>query len=67
MMNSISDRCLSMGARSSCRIFETFSCALQLIICNKFHTQGMSHMIDDFFSSLENKVPRVVFKICHSL
>lgn len=23
------DRCLPMGARSSCRIFETFSCALQ--------------------------------------
>lgn len=43
------DRCLPMGARSSCRIFETFSCALQWIMCNKSHTQGMSHMIDDFF------------------
>lgn len=43
------DRCLPMGAKSSCRIFETFSCALQWVMCKIFQARGMSHMIEDFF------------------
>ncbi|XP_061170464.1 uncharacterized protein LOC133179795 isoform X1 [Saccostrea echinata] len=43
------DKCLPMGASSSCKIFESFSSALQWIMVSKFNLQGMSHMIDDFF------------------
>jgi len=42
------DRCLPMGASSSCQIFERFSCALQWIMEHKYHAAGMSHIIDDF-------------------
>jgi hypothetical protein len=42
------DRCLPMGASSSCQIFERFSCAFQWIMENKYHVAGMSHIIDDF-------------------
>lgn len=42
------DRCLPMGASSSCQIFERFSCALQWIMENKYDVAGMSHIIDDF-------------------
>lgn len=43
------DKCLPMGASSSCQIFEKLSTALQWIMLNKFSAKGMSHMIDDFF------------------
>lgn len=42
------DRCLPMGASSSCQIFEKFSCALQWIMETKYQAAGMSHIIDDF-------------------
>jgi hypothetical protein len=42
------DRCLPMGASSSCQIFEKFSCAIQWIMQTKYHAAGMSHIIDDF-------------------
>ena len=42
------DRCLPMGASSSCQIFERFSCALQWIMQHKYQAAGMSHIIDDF-------------------
>lgn len=42
------DKCLPMGASSSCQIFERFSCALQWIMETKYHAAGMSHIIDDF-------------------
>lgn len=43
------DKCLPMGASSSCQIFEKLSSSLQWIMLNKFFAKGMSHMIDDFF------------------
>ncbi|XP_062572622.1 uncharacterized protein LOC134234551 [Saccostrea cucullata] len=43
------DKCLPMGASSSCKIFEMLSTALQWIMLNYFSAKGMSHMIDDFF------------------
>lgn len=43
------DKCLPMGASSSCQIFEFLSCGLQWAMCEKFATAGMSHMLDDFF------------------
>lgn len=43
------DKCLPMGASSSCQIFKSFSKALQWIMLNVFHASGMSHILDDFF------------------
>ena len=42
------DRCLPMGASSSCQIFESFSSSLHWIMENKYCAAGMSHIIDDF-------------------
>lgn len=42
------DRCLPMGASSSCQIFESFSSSLQWIMENKYGASGVSHIIDDF-------------------
>jgi hypothetical protein len=35
------DRCLPMGASSSCQIFEKFSCAIQWIMQTKYHADYM--------------------------
>ena len=43
------DKCLPMGASSSCKIFETLSSALHWVMINKYNASGMSHLIDDFF------------------
>lgn len=43
------DKCLPMGASSSCQIFECLSTSLQWAMCEKFSAAGMSHMLDDFF------------------
>lgn len=43
------DRCLPMGASSSCKIFEELSQALVWIMLNKYHASGISHILDDFF------------------
>lgn len=43
------DKCLPMGASSSCQIFESFSFALQWVMENVFNALGMSHILDDFF------------------
>ncbi|XP_062591615.1 uncharacterized protein LOC134253122 [Saccostrea cucullata] len=43
------DKCLPMGASSSCQLFERLSTALQWIMLNKYQASGMSHLIDDFF------------------
>jgi hypothetical protein len=42
------DRCLPMGAGSSCQIFESFSSSLQWIMENKYGAAGMSRIIYDF-------------------
>ncbi|XP_062593507.1 uncharacterized protein LOC134254984 isoform X1 [Saccostrea cucullata] len=43
------DKCLPMGASSSCQIFECLSSSLHWVMCEKFSASGMSHMLDDFF------------------
>ena len=43
------DKCLPMGASSSCKIFESLSQSLQWVMYSKFNVGGMSHMLDDFF------------------
>lgn len=43
------DRCLPMGCGSSCKIYETFSTALQAIFESFDSTIRCVHMIDDFF------------------
>lgn len=43
------DKCLPMGASSSCQIFESLSSALQWVMENVFNASGMSHILDDFF------------------
>lgn len=43
------DKCLPMGASSSCQIFEKFSVALQWILQSKYGAGDMSHILDDFF------------------
>ena len=41
------DRCLPMGARSSCQLFESFSSALQFI-ANQEGIGNVTHYLDDF-------------------
>ncbi|KAK3092911.1 hypothetical protein FSP39_008779 [Pinctada imbricata] len=43
------ERCLPMGASSSCHIFEELSKALQWCMLTKYKAAGMSHILDDFF------------------
>lgn len=42
------DKCLPMGASSSCQLFEKLSVALQWIMQTKYKGGGMSHILDDF-------------------
>jgi hypothetical protein len=42
------DRCLPMGCRSSCAIFEAFSSAVQWIAHQKLGIPFVSHILDDF-------------------
>ena len=42
------DKCLPMGCRSSCRLFETLSNALQWMANTKLNIPNMAHVLDDF-------------------
>ena len=42
------DKCLPMGCRSSCRIFERFSDALVYILATKYNVHFVVKVIDDF-------------------
>ena len=42
------DRTLPMGCRTSCRIFESFSTALEWIARNFLHLSHIHHILDDF-------------------
>ena len=42
------DKCLPMGARSSCAIFEKFSSALEWVMKNKLNIKHVVHILDDF-------------------
>ena len=49
------DRCLPMGASSSCKIFEELSSALEWILLNKLGVQACTHCLDDFFILNQSK------------
>jgi hypothetical protein len=42
------DKCLPMGCRSSCSIFERFSTALQWVAVHKLGIPAVTHILDDF-------------------
>ena len=42
------DKCMAMGAASSCRTFEQFSTALEWIAYNKGRCRAVVHILDDF-------------------
>ena len=42
------DRCLPMGARSACKIFERFSSSLKFILISSFKVKFVVKMLDDF-------------------
>ena len=42
------DKCIGMGAASSCKTFELLSTALELIARNKGHCRSIVHILDDF-------------------
>ncbi|MEE4247451.1 MAG: reverse transcriptase domain-containing protein [Kangiellaceae bacterium] len=42
------DKCLPMGCRTSCSIFEKFSTAVQWIALNRLHIPAITHILDDF-------------------
>lgn len=43
------DTCLPMGCSSSCKIFETFSSALEWVAIHKLGCSHVVHILDDFF------------------
>ena len=49
------DKCLPMGARSSCQIFESFSSALQFIAIDK-RINFITHYLDDFLIVNNSKI-----------
>lgn len=42
------DRCLPMGCRSSCRLFQTLSEALRWVCLTKLKIGNLAHILDDF-------------------
>ena len=56
------DRCLPMGCRISCKIFEEFSSALEWIAIHKLGITAMVHILDDFLIieySKENAIAKL--------
>ena len=56
------DKCLPFGCRTSCKIFEEFSTALEWIALNKLGISAMVHILDDFLI-LENSKERAISKL----
>lgn len=42
------DRCLAMGLKSSCAIFEKFSSSLEWLATQHLHASAVIHILDDF-------------------
>ena len=66
------DKCLPMGASSSCQIFEAFSTALQWIIENYIPNTKVIHVLDDFLfiskSESENiSALNIFLRICKDI
>ena len=49
------DKCLAMGCASSCRIFETFSSALEWAARHKLGAPKATHILDDFLFGAKTK------------
>lgn len=49
------DKCLPMGCRTSCKIFEEFSTAIEWIAHNKLGIAHVVHILDDFLFIENNK------------
>lgn len=53
------DRCLPMGCRTSCKIFEAFSTALELVAKHKLGVTAMVHILDDFLIIEKSQVDAI--------
>ena len=49
------DRCLAMGLKSSCAIFEKFSSSLEWLATQHLHVSAVLHILDDFLFIAPNK------------
>ena len=63
------DLTLAMGCRTSARIFETFSTALEWVVKNKFSLRHIHHVLDDFLlisqpSELASKHLNIFLSVC---
>ena len=70
--NYFFDKCLPMGASSSCQIFEKFSTALQWIIENYISNTRVIHVLDDFLFISDTKEKceeslRLFLRICKDI
>ena len=66
------DRCLPMGASSSCSIFEKFSSALEWIVQGKIGNAFVLHVLDDFLFIANNydechRALEIFLKICKDI
>ncbi|XP_062604208.1 uncharacterized protein LOC134266009 isoform X1 [Saccostrea cucullata] len=54
--NYFYDRCLPMGCRTSCKIFEQFSTAIEWIAKNRLGITAVVHILDDFLFIEQSKI-----------
>ena len=70
--NCYFDRCLPMGASSSCAIFEKFSSSIEWIVKNYISNTAVIHVLDDFLfisSSYEDcqSSLRIFLRLCEDI
>ena len=66
------DRCMPMGCSSSCKMFETFSSALEWLAKTKLQISSILHLLDDFLivaptAELCNKQLKLFLDVCQYL
>lgn len=66
------DKCMPMGCSSSCKIFETFSTAIEWIARHKCSIPNILHLLDDFLivaptESLCQKQLQIFIDVCNYL
>ena len=66
------DRTLAMGCRTSAKIFESFSTALEWVLKQKFSLKNLHHILDDFIlltkpAELTEKQREIFMKVCKYL
>ena len=50
------DRCLAMGLKSSCAIFEKYSSSLEWFAMQHLHVSAVLHILDDFLFIASSRV-----------